>query len=84
MALETSEDTLRILAELARHPGWQLLWNKVERRKQKEIEMLGRKAFMEGGVPAEDAARVRGFHEGADWIRREADKAFRHVYEEHR
>lgn len=62
-----------LLADLARHPGWAVLAERVTEQQQRDAEDLGR-ALLRGADPLDPAklARVRGFWAGQRWILRAA------------
>jgi hypothetical protein len=72
----------QLLAELARHPGWAVLGRLLDGKKKTKIEQLGKKLLVQGEVPASEADEARGFFRGCEWLLRQADNAFRNVYEE--
>jgi len=81
MARETlSDGDQRLLAELARHPGWDVLKKQLALRRERDFYNLGRKAVQEKDVPAREAAELAGFHKGVLWTLQLADKAFRDVF----
>lgn len=75
------EGEQRLLAELGRHPGWSVLARLLKERREHDVRSYGSKVlFGKEGVPATEAHRVRGFHQGAKWLLDQADKAFSDVY----
>lgn len=71
----------QLLAELGRQPGWAVLARLLKEKREQDIRSYGSKVlFGKEGVPAVEASRVRGFHQGAAWLIQQADKAFSEVY----
>lgn len=62
-----------VLADLARHPGWAVLEERVNERQQKEAEDL--RDFLlrnPGDLDPLKLARARGFWAGQRWLLRQA------------
>jgi hypothetical protein len=63
----------RLLVELANHPGWAVLEERVREHQQREAEQLALELLrLKGPVDQAEIARTRGFWAGQRWLLRQA------------
>ncbi len=75
-----------LLADLFQHPGFTVLKERLQERKNKDLDVLARSIlYLNGEVDQRAIDEKRGFWRGADWFLTETKKgasAFAHEHEE--